>query len=220
MKRLLYWWAGLAVLLVRRTCRFQLDDDPRDRLNEAGTPHVFAALHAQQIAAIMAARRGSSVMVSRSNDGEMIVPTMRLLGHFPIRGSAGSRKGGAVALQAMVKSVRSGHPGILAVDGPRGPRGTVHKGIGLLAKKSGAAVIAVVVIPRKRWILSKTWDRLQVPVPFTTVNVHFAEPLFVGPNEELGAFASRLQRALAELEMRYDPAEAAMHRPLSDRAAA
>lgn len=123
-------------------------------------------------------------------------------------------------MQALVKSVRNGHPGILTVDGPRGPRGTVHKGIGLLAKKSGAAVIAVVVVPRRRWILTKAWDRLQIPKPFTTVNVYFAEPLYVGQNENFEAFAGRLQRALVEVEMRCDPEEAAFSCPVSQRAAA
>jgi lysophospholipid acyltransferase (LPLAT)-like uncharacterized protein len=80
MKRLLHWSVGLATLLVRLTCHFRLHDDPRVRLNAAGTPHVIAALHANQAAAIMAAQRGSCIMVSRSDDGEIAVPTMRLLG--------------------------------------------------------------------------------------------------------------------------------------------
>ncbi|MCG8651109.1 MAG: DUF374 domain-containing protein [Pirellulales bacterium] len=211
MKRLLPWLVGLVVVTIRFTCRFRIHDDPRQRLSQQGTPHVFAALHAHQVAAGMAADAGTCAMVSRSQDGQIIVPSLKLLGHIPVRGSGGvgARKGGAVALQTLVKYVHRGHPAILAIDGPRGPRGQVHRGIGLLAKRSHAAVLAVLVIPRRRWILSKTWDRLQIPQPFTQIEVHFSEPLFIGDDETLSAFAMRVQIALHELESEHDPTEAA-----------
>ena len=208
MRRLIHWSLGLAIFVVRLTCRFRIHEDHRQELSSRGIPHIFAALHAQQIAAMMVAEPGSRIMVSRSNDGEIVVPSLRLLGHVPVRGSAGNRKGGAVALQNMVKSVREGHPGILAVDGPRGPRGQVQMGVGVLAKKSQAAVLAVSVVPRRRWILAKTWDRLQVPQPFTTVDVHVSEPLIVQPGESRENFALRVEASLAALERKHDADEA------------
>ncbi len=210
MKRFLPWLIGLAVLFIRITCRFRVHGDVRDRLQVDGTPHVFAALHAHQVAAGMAANRGTCAMVSRSADGQFIVPALKLLGHIPIRGSAGNNatKGGASALHSMVKYVQQGHPAILAVDGPRGPRGTVHKGIGMLARKSDAAVLAVIVIPKRRWILSKTWDRLQIPKPFTTLDAYLAPPLYLGESEKLEEFAQRVESAIRQLEQQHDPAEA------------
>ncbi len=210
MKRILSWLIGLAVVAVRATCQFRVHYDPRERLAAQGIPHVFAQLHAHQVAAGMAADPGTCAMVSRSDDGEMIVPTLRLLGHIPIRGSAGdnARKGGVRALQSLIEHVHQGHPAILAVDGPRGPRGTVHKGIGMLAKKSNAAVLAVIVIPERRWILSKTWDRLQIPKPFTKIDAYLSEPIHFGKDETLDAFASRVEVMLYEMEMQYDPDEA------------
>jgi lysophospholipid acyltransferase (LPLAT)-like uncharacterized protein len=120
----------------------------------------------------------------------------------------GTRKGGATALQSLIKAVRRGHPGILAVDGPRGPRGIVHPGIGMLAKKSGAAVIAVSVVPRRRRILSRTWDRLQIPMPFCRVDVRFGRPLRLLPDEPLDAFVARVEASLQQLDATCDPDEA------------
>jgi len=211
MKRLLLrlvgWLIGFAVLLLRMTCRTHVHNDPRPALTSDGIGHIFALLHAHQVASSMAADRGTGAMVSRSVDGEIIVPALRVGGHIPIRGSSGTSKGGASALQALIEHVNGGRPAILAVDGPRGPRGSVQKGIGLLSKKTGAAVLAVVTIPSRRWILSKTWDRLQIPKPFSTIHCYFAEPLIRQQGETLDQFAKRIEVSLNQIEAKYDPQE-------------
>lgn len=212
MKRLIPrfvgWLIGFFVLILRMTCRTQIHNDPRPALTADGIGHVFALLHAQQVGASMAADRGTGAMVSRSEDGEIIVPALRIGGHIPIRGSSGNRKGGASALQALIEHVKGGRPAILAVDGPRGPRGKVQKGIGLLSRKTGAAVLAVVVIPSRRWILGSTWDRLQIPKPFSTLHCYFAEPLLMQPGESLEQFTSRIEVSLNQIEAQHDPQEA------------
>lgn len=211
MKRLLLslvgYLIGFVVLTLRLTCRISVHNDPRPALTRAGKKHVFALLHAQQVGASMAAERGTGAMVSRSADGEIIVPALRVGGHVPIRGSSGTSKGGASALQALIEHVNLGRPAILAVDGPRGPRGTVQKGIGLLAKKTDAVVLAVVAIPSRRWIIARTWDRLQVPKPFSTIHCYFAEPLVSERDESLDHFAKRIQASLNRLEAEIDPEE-------------
>ena len=136
------WILAFVALAVRMTCRVKMVNDPRPELSERGVPHVFAVLHAHQLAGLAAAQKGSAVMVSRSDDGEIVVPLIRLGGHIPVRGSTGAgRKGGSSALKSLTNHVRSGQPAILTVDGPRGPRGHAHKGIGLLAKSTGAVGI-------------------------------------------------------------------------------
>ncbi len=147
-------------------------------------------------------------MVSRSDDGEIIVPALRVGGHVPIRGSSGTSKGGASALQALIEHVECGRPAILAVDGPRGPRGRVQRGIGLLAKKTDAVVLAVIAIPSRRWVMTGSWDRLQIPKPFSTIHCYFAEPISPERDESLLHFASRIESKLSDLEAAFDPAEA------------
>jgi lysophospholipid acyltransferase (LPLAT)-like uncharacterized protein len=203
------WILALVALTVRKTCRIRMIDDPRPDLARRGVPHVFAVLHAHQLAGLAAAEPGSAVMVSRSDDGEIVVPLIRMGGHVPIRGSSGgSKKGGSTALKALAKHVRGGQPAILTVDGPRGPRGHVHKGIGLLAKTTGAVVICAVPIANRRWVVAQSWDRLQIPLPFASVTIGFSEPMQLNPGESLEAFADRVRNCLSELEHQYDPSEA------------
>jgi lysophospholipid acyltransferase (LPLAT)-like uncharacterized protein len=119
-----------------------------------------------------------------------------------------NNKGGREALEALVEHVRTGRPAILAVDGPRGPRSHVHKGIASLSRDTGAAVLNVITVPTRRWIMSKTWDRMQIPQPFCRIDAYFAPPLTPAPGESLEEFRRRIEASLKELEQTYDPQEA------------
>ena len=211
IKRLLSRLAGGAVAgsvtLMRLTCRVCVHNDPRPRLTSLGLRHVFATLHAQQINGMLCADRGTGAMVSRSDDGEIVIPSLRVCGHIPVRGSSGRGKGGATALHGLIDLVKAGHPAMIACDGPRGPRGKVHQGIAMLAAKSDAVVLPVVAIPSRRWILAKTWDRLQVPMPFSTIHVYVAAPMQPMAGESKERFAKRIEISLNQLEYDHDPGE-------------
>lgn len=212
-KRLVSWLVGLAVLTIRLTCRVRTHNDPRKRLRREGIPYVYAALHAHHIGALLGAEDGTWAMVSLSDDGDILLPALRLCGVDPIRGSGGEkRKGGSRALREMIARLDAEHPAFLAVDGPRGPRGHVHEGVGLLAKKTGAVVLPVVIVPRRRWIMTRAWDRFQFPMPFTTVQIFFGDQTKPGEKERLGEFARRVAGDLCDLEYKHDPDEACLAR--------
>ncbi len=217
MKRLLSkigcWIVGGFVMTLRMTCRFRPHNDPRPSIKRSGNIHVYAVLHAHQLAAVMGAERGCGAMISRSKDGDMMVPALRMCGIVPVRGSGragrrGSQKGGVSALQALIRHVRLGHPATLAVDGPKGPRGHVHGGIAMLSQKTGAPVATVVLVPSRRIILSKTWDRMQLPMPFSRIDGYFGPPLLSRAGESVEQFSLRIEAQLKDLERRYDPDEA------------
>jgi lysophospholipid acyltransferase (LPLAT)-like uncharacterized protein len=213
MKTIVPRLAAFLLVILRCTCRRRVHNDPRPELERQGFNHAFAALHAHQLAASISAEPETGAMVSRSVDGEIIARGLARIGHVPIRGSSGTgRKGGARALHGLIEHMQTGRPAIITVDGPRGPRGHAHKGIGLLASKAESAVLVVVTIPSRRWILSKTWDRLQIPFPFSTIDAYFAEPMFQESGESLEEFVQRIEVALNELEAKHDPDEVAIAR--------
>lgn len=208
LAKLAGWVFGLTLLLLRMTCRLRVHNDSRNALAIQGFRHVYGTFHSHQIGGLWAAERGTGAIVSRSADGEIVVPSLRLFGHVAIRGSSGTgSKGGATALQALIEHVKNGHVAMLAVDGPRGPRGRVQKGIGLLAKKTNAAVLMAVSVPSRRWVITKTWDRLQIPKPFSRIDLYMSEPLVPRQSESLEEFTRRIESALAQLELEYDPEE-------------
>jgi len=161
---------------------------------------------------------GTGTMVSRSLDGDLLIPTLRVRRIIPIRGSSlgnGQDKGGRSALKSLIEHVRSGAPGLLAVDGPRGPRNRVSKGIALLSQKTGAVILNVVMVPNRRWILSRTWDRLQIPKPFATTDAYFAEPVIPREGESMERYRQRIELSLNELEAKHDWEEAQICRAVS-----
>ena len=205
------WFIALAIQNLRATCRVRIHDDPRPKLRADGGNYVFSVLHAHQIAAAICRERGTAAMVSQSADGDFVALGLRLIGIKTVRGSSrrtGEDKGGLSALSDLVEHVRIGYPAYLAVDGPRGPRNRVHKGIALLSQRTGASVLNVVAVPSRRWIFKRSWDRFQIPKPFTTIDIFVADPIWPEQNERIEEYSRRIEQSLCQLEKLRDPVEA------------
>jgi lysophospholipid acyltransferase (LPLAT)-like uncharacterized protein len=187
-------------------------DDPRPALRAAGRPYIYAILHAHQVAAVLINDDpGIAAMVSQSKDGDLLVPSLRVTGVGAMRGSsrkAGRDKGGRRALELLEEHTRRGHPSLLAVDGPQGPRNHVHRGVIDLARSTGAAIVPCVIVPSRRWFL-RTWDRFQIPKPFCRLSMTFAPPLDPQAEPDDGRLRESVRAELDALEQRCDPAEAA-----------
>jgi lysophospholipid acyltransferase (LPLAT)-like uncharacterized protein len=206
------WVLALFVLLLRMTCRIHLHDDPRPALRLSKKPYAYAILHCHQLSAVLVAEAGTAAMVSRSVDGDFLVPSLKIRHVVAVRGSTrhqGRDKGGSEALDQLIAHMKKGKPAYLAVDGPRGPRGTVHRGIAKIAENTNAEVIVAIPVPQRRYIFTRAWDRFQIPKPFTRIDVFFAEPLHLDLNENKDDFCLRIEKRLAMLENEHDPIEAA-----------
>lgn len=178
-------------------------------------PYVYSVLHAQQLAAATCGDPDTAAMVSQSRDGAFVALGLKAVGITPIRGSSkhqGEDKGGLSALINLMKHVRTGKPAYLAVDGPRGPRNRVHKGIAVLSQKTDATVLNVAVVPSRRWIIKKSWDRLQIPWPFCRVDTYFGVPITPRQGESVEDYRQRIEDSLNALEALRDPLEAAFCR--------
>jgi lysophospholipid acyltransferase (LPLAT)-like uncharacterized protein len=214
MRRFIYvvgpWGIALGMLILRYTCRVRLETDPRPSLRAAGSSYVYSVLHAQQIAAATCREPGTAAMVSASRDGDFVAVGLRLAGIKTIRGSSRRQdqdKGGLTALRELVEHVRSGSPAYLAVDGPRGPRNRVHKGIAVLSQQTGAAVLNVVAVPTRRWIFKRSWDRFQIPKPFSRIDIFVDPPIWPRPDESIEDYRCRIEESLCHLEVLHDAEE-------------
>lgn len=139
------------------------------------------------------------VMTSQSFDGEYIARFIQRFGYGAARGS--STRGGVGALVEMARLVRNGCPSAFTIDGPRGPRHEAKMGAILLAKKTGQPVLPFSVDAESFWEV-KSWDRFQIPKPFTRAVVRIAAPIYV-PSDASEALLNEkrdeLQRALDEV---------------------
>jgi lysophospholipid acyltransferase (LPLAT)-like uncharacterized protein len=214
LSRLLGWLAGCLLLIWRLTCRYKVLDDPRPALRASGCTYIYALLHAHQLAALFVNDdRRMAAMVSRSTDGDLLAPSLILRRVTPVRGSSRSRgrdKGGREAWKELAEHVRRGIPALFAVDGPRGPRNYVHRGVADLAFETDAPVLPVMVLPSRRWVLTRAWDRFQVPKPLCVIRLIFGSPLHRSSFDSADAMVERLSEALNSLETLHDPEEATL----------
>ncbi len=211
MRTLGAWGIACILVVLRATCRVSIHNDPRPALRAAGRPYAFSILHAHQVAAAINREPGTAAMVPQSADGQLLMLGFRAMGIKVIRGSSrnkGSAKGGREALHELIAHVRDGLPAYLAVDGPRGPRGQVRKGIAVLSRESGAVVLNVAAIPNRRWVLRRAWDRLQIPQPFSRIDAYFSEPIYPTDSETAEQYRLRIETSLNDLERQHDPTEA------------
>ena len=205
------WCIALGMLILRATCRVRVHNDPRPILRADDARYVYSVLHAHQISAAICREPGTAAMVSQSRDGDFVARGLKLLGIKIIRGSSrqsNKDKGGLSALSSLAEHVRTGQPGYLAVDGPRGPRNRVHKGIAVLSQQTGAAVLNVVAVPTRRWIFKRSWDRFQIPKPFSRIDIFVAGPIWPEQNERIEEYRRRIEQSLCQLETLRDPVEA------------
>ena len=91
------------------------------------------------------------------------------------------------------------------------PTGEFMMGSGVsaadLAKRTGLPIVPVVIVPSRRWLLRSTWDRFQIPQPFSTIRVFFGEPVYARADETARSLCDRVHTALMELERGHDPSE-------------
>lgn len=201
--------------VIRLTCRIRFHDDPRPELRRRGIPYIYGSLHGHQLNVLCDVEPGIKAMVSQSRDGELIVGALERAGFGVVRGSNRSQRrdrGGKRAIEQLADHIRGGGSAAITVDGPRGPRGCVQNGIAWLSQQTGAAVVLLAAIPRRRLIAFGAWDRMQIPLPGTRIDGYYAEPIFPLPDERLEAYRRRIELRLRELEQWHDPREARHNR--------
>jgi len=146
-------------------------------------------------------RRGIVVITSENFDGEWIAGIIERFGYGTARGS--TSRGGRKALLQLTRDLAAGKPAGFTLDGPRGPARVAQPGAVWLAKATGHPLLPFHLEARRHWTL-RSWDRTQIPKPFSTVAIAMGEPLHV----EADADDEGLERARLMLEERLTVLEA------------
>ena len=201
------WVIALMTIFWRWSCRIKHHNDTRQPYLENRQPFIIALLHAHMITGILGRTPHAVVMASRSSDGDLIAPSIRCAGMRPVRGSshkAGQNKGGGEALAEMAKLLQSeAYNPVLTVDGPRGPRNFVHRGVATLALEHGCPVIPLTALASRYRLLEKSWDQTHIPMPLSTIDMHWGDPIVPQQDEDHDSFRIRVGKALRAAELEY-----------------
>ena len=205
---------------VRATTRFVAGYEGLTPDNAPDMPVIFAMWHGQHFMASSGWQPGMdvSVLISRSDDGELGARIVERLGVRVIRGSGGhgrkiNTRGGAMALREMLRTLRDGSSVALTADVPKVSR---ISGLGIIAlsQMSGRPIHPVAVVNARR-IDFNNWDHSSVGLPFGRGAVVIGEPIYVAKDatpDQMEQARVHVQNALDEVHTRayalvgsYDP---------------
>ncbi len=162
-----------------------------EAIRARGEHPIHAFWHGRILpATIYFQRRGIVVITSENYDGEWIARIIQKFGYGTARGS--SSRGGPRALLQLVREVKS--KGVaFTLDGPRGPAEVAQPGAVWLAKATGNPLLPFHTEAASSWTLG-SWDRTQIPKPFTTVAMAIGEPIYVPRDADEAALEAGRQR--------------------------
>lgn len=114
------------------------------------------------------------VALSWHRDAEIAAQAVRRFGVAVTRGSA--TRGWLGAVRGLLAANARGEDLVVIPDGPRGPRHEAKEGVVQLARATGLPVVAIGIAtaPGRRL---RTWDRLQLPFPFSRVALVLSAPV-------------------------------------------
>jgi len=192
-----------AIAALGRSLRWKVEGLERLQFNGGARRPIMAFWHGRVLTATYFFRdRGIVVMISENFDGEWIARIIEKFGYGTSRGS--SSRGGQRALLQLKRDMEEGRPAGFAVDGPRGPARRVQPGVVWLAKLTGNPVVPFHMEASRFWNLN-SWDRTQIPVPFSEVALVVGEPIHVSAEADEATIEEKrvaVEQALQELESR------------------
>jgi lysophospholipid acyltransferase (LPLAT)-like uncharacterized protein len=198
--------AGLGYPLVNalgHTLRWRVEGlDHFDAIVAAGRQPVMAFWHGRILpATYYFRRRGIVVITSENFDGEWIARIIERFGYGTARGS--TSRGGRKAMLQLVRNIKSGRPTGFTLDGPRGPARVARPGALWLAAATGNPLLPFHLEASSYWSV-RSWDRTQIPKPFSTVALVVGAPIEVAKDSSEALEESRVQleHRLAALEER------------------
>jgi 3-deoxy-D-manno-octulosonic-acid transferase len=175
---------GRFIAWVDRTSRVVSDPADVDAALRAPHPAIVATWHGQFMMLVTQWPKDLPVgaMVARHGDAELIGKAMERFNVELIRGAgAGQRKrdrGGAQALRGAVKALQSGKSFVMTADIPPGPARRCGEGIILMARLSGRPILPVAAAS-SRYHALKTWSRMTINLPYSTMGYAVGSPIFV-----------------------------------------
>jgi lysophospholipid acyltransferase (LPLAT)-like uncharacterized protein len=192
------------IAILGRTLRWQVEGlHHYEALLSAGRPPIMSFWHGRILpGAVYFRRRGIVVITSQNFDGEWIARIIERLGFRTARGS--SSKNASAALRQLMRDVRAGRSTAFTLDGPRGPARQAKAGAVWLAKATGCPMLPFHVEAARSWTMG-SWDRAQIPKPFSRVIVVIGEPLDVprdADEDGIERWRRLLEDRLAALEAR------------------
>jgi lysophospholipid acyltransferase (LPLAT)-like uncharacterized protein len=178
-QQMIAWVVFLVERVVTASLRCRWRDHSGLTNAQSEQPVIFCLWHNRLAISMVVHRRHPrklAALVSASKDGALLAAVLGRFGVQQVRGSSSRR--GPQALLELTSHAHMGYDLAITPDGPRGPRYVVQEGVIALAQLTGLPIIPVTCNTRRKLCL-KSWDRFQIPLPFSKCEVILNEPILV-----------------------------------------
>ena len=183
----------LLINLLIKTFRIKIHNKPSEDKN-----YIFIFWHSQMLIGWWLFKdRRAAALVSKSKDGDILNRVLLKWNYKVIRGS--SSQGGKEAINDISEFVNKNNSAVLTPDGPRGPAKEIKNGALIISNRCGLPVIPVKIIYQRKKVLSKSWDKFEIPLPFSKCEVYFGKEFFYNkflPENELAELKKEISNEL------------------------
>lgn len=150
-------------------------------------PRIIAFWHSQLLMMPWIYRRGVRgrdarpifALVSQHQDGRLIASTLQRLGISSVGGS--SSNNGREAIYALTEKIKQGGHVAITPDGPKGPPEKLKAGVIRIAERGGAPISPIAFAAERAWTFN-SWDRMQLPKPFSRVVLVMGDEISIPQN--------------------------------------
>lgn len=165
-------------------------------------PCILALWHAHQCVLYNFKHRDHlHVLISRSNDGEIIAQGVESVGIHTVRGS--QKRNAVSATLELIDKLNQGENIAITVDGPRGPKRVVKEGVINIAKNSGVPIIPLVwYSDHHRFLKFNTWDEFRFPIWTCETIAVYGDPIYIpedADKEQVKEYAKVLENKMLEM---------------------
>lgn len=152
-------------------------------------------------------KRPLNALVSPHRDGQIIVHILAKFGIGNIKGSS-DRNSKEAAIELM-RNLQQGNSIAIIPDGPRGPSMKLTMSPLFYARKSGKPIIGITYSIAGSKIVTRSWDKMLVPLPFHKGMYAITEPVFIPQDttdEGLEKYRQQIEKTLNDLTWKLDKA--------------
>ena len=175
LQRLAVWLVWGLVAIWQKSLRWRIEPETSELLKNLPPKLVYASWHNYLFSWSYLYKKflypkKIHCLISASGDGAYLADLLEKGGLFCVRGSSSFRS--RTAIREMRKRLQKEEALAITPDGPRGPRHKVKEGLAQIAYKESAAIVLMIPNYAKSWKV-KSWDRFEIPYPFSKVHVVF-----------------------------------------------
>ena len=186
MKKLLFNYVipyllfGLVYLWCMTLRSKNMNEEEENHFKNLTGPYILTLWHGRIFYLFYYLRRHPDyfLLISPSEDGDLLARLARLMGYSVIRGS--TYKKAVSAARSLIKVLRRNQRVIIIADGSRGPKCVAQPGFVQLAGITGTPIFPMTFGAKNKVVLN-SWDQFVIPLPFTRCTLNFSSPISLPP---------------------------------------